>query len=252
MSEPRETLSDKPRRRWLGRVVLLAVIVGSFVAFYFLGGKEYVSLSYLKSKRTDFQAYYDDNALLVLAVFFGIYVGITGLNIPLASPISLVAGFLFGRWLGTVVVSFASTLGATLGFLASRYILREFVQRHLGKRLEKINRGIEREGAFYLFTLRLIAAIPFWLINIGMGLTPIKVRTYWWVSQLGMLPGTFVYVNAGTELGKIDPEAGLAGIVTPELIMAFLLLGIFPLLIKWLFKLFRRKPVEAPSDPASR
>src|SRR5262249_33433697 len=137
-------------------------------------------------------------------IYFALYVAVAALSLPFATLLTLAGGVLFGRWLGTLVVSFASTAGATLAFLASRYLLRDFVQRRFGRWLEPINRGVEADGAYYLLTLRLVPAFPFFVVNALMGLTPMRVGTYWWVSQLGMLPATFLYVNAGAELGQIQ------------------------------------------------
>jgi uncharacterized membrane protein YdjX (TVP38/TMEM64 family) len=150
---------------------------------------------------------------------------------------TLVGGFLFDRWLGTVVVSFASTAGATLNFLITRYLLRDFVQQRWGKWLEPIDRGVEADGAFYLLTLRLVPAFPFFVVNALMGLTPMRLGTYWWVSQLGMLPATFLYVNAGTELGRITtPE----GILSPTVLISLALLGVVPLALRKLLQWRRR------------
>ena len=166
----------------------------------------------------------------MLAAYFAAYVAITGLSLPGAAIMTLAGGAVFGLLWGTVVVSFASTLGATIAFVVSRYILRDGIQRRYGDRLEAINAGVERDGGFYLFTMRLVPAFPFFVINLVMGLTPMRTLTFAWVSQVGMLPGTVVYVNAGTQLGRIE---SLQGILSPALIGSFVLLGIFPLLAKW-------------------
>src|SRR5262249_5738989 len=153
----------------------------------------------LRAEITDWQRVVDDNRGVAIAAFFALYVAVTGLSLPVATPLSLLAGAFFGLWTGTALVSVASTLGATLAFLSSRYVLRDWVQRRFAQRLARINTGIERDGAYYLFTLRLVPVFPFFLINLGMGLTPIRLWTYVWVSWLGMLPGTIVYLNVGTE-----------------------------------------------------
>ncbi|MBU4395014.1 MAG: TVP38/TMEM64 family protein, partial [Proteobacteria bacterium] len=147
-------------------------------------------------------------------------------------------GALFGLVTGTIVISFASTIGATLACMVSRFLLRDWVQARFGEKLERINEGIEQEGGFYLFTLRLIPVFPFFVINLAMGLTRIKLSTYYWVSQLGMLPGTLVYVNAGKELGKLET---LAGILSPSLIFSFVLLGLFPITVKKIVGRIKRK-----------
>ncbi len=157
--------------------------------------------------------------------------------------LSLLAGALFGRWVGTAVVSVAATVGATVAMLAGRYVLQDWVQRRFGRRLAAVNRGVERDGAYYLLTLRLIPAVPYWLVNLGMGLTPIRVRTYVAASWVGMLPATFVYVNAGTELGRIESPRD---VLSPGVLGALLLLACVPLaaklLVPRLARLGRRPP----------
>jgi uncharacterized membrane protein YdjX (TVP38/TMEM64 family) len=158
-----------------------------------------------------------------------IYILVTSLSLPGAVVMTLAGGALFGLVRGTVIVSFASTIGATLACLVSRFILRDWVQGKFGDKMKTVNDGIEREGPFYLFTLRLIPIFPFWMINLVLGLTKMPLRTFYWVSQAGMLPGTIVYVNAGKELAKID---SLSGILSPGLIISFVLLGLLPLVTK--------------------
>jgi uncharacterized membrane protein YdjX (TVP38/TMEM64 family) len=167
-----------------------------------------------------------------------IYIVVTGLSLPGAAVMTLAGGALFGLWTGTLIVSFASSIGATLACFVSRFVLRDWVQGKFGDKLSVINEGISKEGAFYLFTLRLIPVFPFFMINLVMGLTKMPLRTFYWVSQLGMLAGTIVYVNAGKELGKID---SLKGILSPGLIASFVLLGIFPIAAKKLISLYKTK-----------
>lgn len=188
--------------------------------------------------------YIHNNLLLAASVYFVSYVLITALSIPGAAVVTLLGAALFGFWFSLLLVSFASTLGATLAFLSSRFLLRDWVQARFGHKLHTINRGIERDGSFYLFSLRLIPVFPFFLINLLMGLTPISAGRYYWVSQLGMLPGTAVYLNAGTQLAQID---SLSGILSPSVLAAFALLGVFPLLAKWLLNKLPHK-----HSPASR
>ena len=159
-------------------------------------------------------------------------------RIPGAAVLTLAGGALFGFVVGTVVVSFASTIGATLACFVSRFLLREWVQKKFGDKLQSVNKGIEDEGAFYLFTMRLIPIFPFFVINLVMGLTRMPLRTFYWVSQVGMLPGTMVYINAGKELAKID---SLSGILSPSLLISFAILGLFPLTVKKLMKWYRTK-----------
>ena len=219
----------------LGVVAGVALVV---VLFFLFDLDRFLTLSYLKQSREHFQALYAGHTLLVLGGFFLIYVVSTAFSLPGAAVLTLAAGALFGFWTGLILVSFASTLGATLAFVLARFVLRGWVQQNFGKRLEKINAGVKREGTFYLFTLRLVPVFPFWLINLAMALTPIKTWTFYWVSQVGMLPGTAVYVNAGKQLGEID---SLGGILSLDLILSFALLGIFPLAVKKLMALYRRR-----------
>ena len=213
-----------------GRFLVIAILVGLVIAFLWFDLGRYLSLEHLKSRQADIDAFYREHPLAVLAAYFVAYIAITGLSLPGAAIMTLAGGAVFGLLWGTVVVSFASTFGATIAFVVSRYILRDGIQRRYGDRLKTINAGVERDGGFYLFTMRLVPAFPFFVINLVMGLTPMRTLTFAWVSQLGMLPGTIVFVNAGTQLGRIE---SLQGILSPALIGSFVLLGIFPLLAKW-------------------
>ena len=212
------------QRRKLLLIAVVAVLIGAFFAFD-LG--HYFTLDYFKSQQAAITAYYAAQPLRTVAIFFIVYVIVTALSFPGATVMTLVAGAIFGLWWGTVIVSFASSLGATLAFLASRYVLRDWIQRKFGDRLAAINAGIAKDGPFYLFTLRLVPVFPFFVINLAMGLTPIRTWTFYWVSQLGMLAGTLVYVNAGTEIAKIE---SLGGIQSPTLLVSFTLLGIIPII----------------------
>jgi uncharacterized membrane protein YdjX (TVP38/TMEM64 family) len=218
------------------KIVLVLVIGTAVAAFFSLGLHRYLTLDSLKHSQQRFHELYAGHAAAVLGAYFVGYVLVTALSLPGAAAMTLAGGVLFGFWVGTLVVSFASSLGATLACLASRYLLRDWVQSRFGDRLAAINAGIAREGAYYLFTLRLIPVFPFFLINLLMGLTRLPLATFYWVSQAGMLAGTMVYVNAGSQLAKID---SLTGIVSPGLIASFTLLGIFPFLVK---KLLGRVP----------
>jgi pyruvate/2-oxoglutarate dehydrogenase complex dihydrolipoamide dehydrogenase (E3) component/uncharacterized membrane protein YdjX (TVP38/TMEM64 family) len=207
-------------------LVLLAALVATFFA---LGGHRYLSFEYIKSQLSAAQSYYASNPFEVVAGYFVLYVLIAGLSLPGAVPMTLIGGAIFGLLWGTVLVSFAASIGATLAFLVSRFVLRDWVQGRFAQQLRGINEGVAREGGLYLFTLRLIPAVPFFVINLAMGLTRIGAWRFYWVSQLGMLPGTFVYVNAGTQLAVIESPAG---ILSPGVIGAFVLLGVFPLLMQ--------------------
>jgi len=225
------------------KIILVGVIACLIAAFFAFDLDRYLSLDYLQLQRTAVSDYYQANPAKTALVFFGVYVVVTGLSLPGAAVMTLVAGAVFGLVWGTVVVSFASTIGATLAFLVSRYLLREPVQRRLGARLKTIDDGMRREGGFYLFGLRLVPAFPFFLINLAMGLTPIRTRTFFLVSQAGMLPGTIVYVNAGTQLAAVD---SLGSILSPALVVSFTLLGLFPIAAKKLTNaLGARRPAGA-------
>ena len=214
-----------------GKLAVVALVAALIVAFLWLDLGRFLSLEYLKSRQADIDAFYRDHPLMVLATYFVAYVAITGLALPGAAIMTLAGGAVFGVLWGTVVVSFASTLGATVAFLVSRFVLRDGIQRRYGDRLKTVNDGVERDGGFYLFTLRLVPAFPFFMVNLVMGLTPMRTLTFAWVSQLGMLPGTVVFVNAGTQLGRIE---SLQEILSPALIGSLVLLGIFPLLARWI------------------
>jgi pyruvate/2-oxoglutarate dehydrogenase complex dihydrolipoamide dehydrogenase (E3) component/uncharacterized membrane protein YdjX (TVP38/TMEM64 family) len=211
------------------RILVLAVIVLALAAFFAAGGQRYLSFDNLKVQQAALETWYQRRPWQVALGFFAGYIAITGLSLPGAALLTLVAGAIFGlRW-GTLIVSFASSIGATLAFLASRFVLRDWVRSRFPAQLGVIDEGLKREGGYYLFTLRLIPVVPFFIINLAMGLTAMRPWTFYWVSQLGMLAGTLVYVNAGRQLARIESPAG---ILSPGLIGAFLLLGIFPLLAK--------------------
>ncbi len=218
-----------------------ALIVLIAVYFYFDLGR-FFSLDYIKQRQQEFAALYADNPLLLIGGFFVVYVAVTALSLPGAAIMTLAGGAIFGLLAGTLIVSFASSIGATLAFLVSRYVLRDSVQSRFASRLTEINKGIEKDGAFYLFTLRLVPLIPFFIINLVMGLTRMKAGVFYLASQLGMLAGTVVYVNAGTQLAKID---SLRGILSPGLLGSFVLLGIFPLIAKKIVDAIQRRKVYA-------
>jgi len=211
------------------KLLLLAALAALVAAFFLFDLGQYLTLDYVKSRQAAFDAFYADNPLLCILGYMAVYILVTALSLPGALVMTLAGGALLGFWAGLLAVSFASTIGATLAFLVSRFVLRDWVQGRFGGRLRPINAGVEREGAFYLFSLRLVPVFPFFVINLVMGLTPIKTSVYYLVSQVGMLPGTMVYVNAGTQLGQIQ---GLSGILSPGLLLSFALLGIFPLAAK--------------------
>ncbi|KAB2837749.1 MAG: NAD(P)-binding protein, partial [Burkholderiales bacterium] len=201
-----------------------------------------LTLEGLKAGLTHFQEWRATSPWTVTLGYFALYVLVTALSVPGAVVMTLAGGALFGLMWGTVLISFASTLGATLAFWTSRYLLHDFVQRRWGNKLTAINQGVARDGAFYLFTLRLVPIFPFFLINLLMGLVPMRAFTFFWVSQVGMLAGTVVYVNAGTQLAKID---SLSGILSAPVLLSFALLGVFPLLAQALLRWFKRRRVYA-------
>jgi uncharacterized membrane protein YdjX (TVP38/TMEM64 family) len=227
-----------PRRALWPRLLLAALLVAAVAGFYLFGFNRYFSWDYFRANRDHFLQEADDRLPTALLLFFVVYTALTALSVPAAVVLTLIGGALFDRWLGTAVVSAASTCGATLAFLTSRYLLCDFVQRRFGERLRRLNEGIERNGAYYLLTLRLVAIFPFYLVNLGMGLTPIRLRTYVWVSWLGMLPVTFLYCNAGAELRGIESPRDA---VSLRLLVSLALLGVVPLLIRKLLQWLGRK-----------
>ena len=222
------------------KALLLTLVAGLIGSYFFFDGGRYLSLAYLQAQHASFIAHYQQAPTVVLGLFFVVYVLVTALSLPGAAILPLAAGALFGFWIALVLVSFASTLGATLAFLASRFFFRDAVTARFGDRLKGINRGIEKEGAFYLFTLRLVPAFPFFMINLLMGLTALRTRTFYWVSQVGMLAGTAVYVNAGTQLAQLD---SLKGLLSPSLLGAFVLLGVFPWIAKFIIARAQQRKV---------
>jgi len=224
------------------KLIVLLVIASLIAAFFVFDLARFFSLDYFKAQQALIEDYTQAHPLQSSLIFFTIYVIVTALSLPGAALMTLIGGAIFGLLWGTVLVSFASTVGATLAFLVARFLLHDSVQTRFGRNLQAINNGVKREGAFYLFTLRLVPLFPFFVINLLMGLTPIKTRTFYWVSQLGMLPGTLVYVNAGTQIAQID---SLQGILSPGLLISFVLLGIFPLLAKKVIDFLKARKVLA-------
>ncbi len=233
---PDRTKSGLP---WKKLALVAVVAVAAFLAYTQFGHN--LTLASLAQRESELRTFQEQHPVLVYGAAFLLYVAVTGLSLPGAAVLTLTYGWYFGLVRGILVVSFASTAGATLAFLFSRFLFRDMIKRRFGDRLEQIDRALKREGPFYLFTLRLIPAVPFFVINAVMGLTPIPARTFWWVSQLGMLPGTAVYVYAGASVPDLSTLAdkGAGGILSPQLIIAFVLLGIFPLIIKKVAQRFR-------------
>lgn len=226
------------QRHNVKKLAIIVLIAGLVAAFFITGMQKYLTLEFIKSSGARFKDIYADKPLMVITFFVAFYIPVIALNLPGATVLGLAAGALFGTLSGTIIISFASTIGATLACLLSRYLLQDWVQKKFGERLNRVNGGIRSEGAFYLFSMRLIPVIPFFIINMVMGLTSMRLWTFYWVSQLGMLPGTAIYVNAGSQLSKLD---SLRGIISPTLILSLALLGIFPLITRKMLNLYSRR-----------
>ena len=216
-------------KKIITRLIVLSIVAVLAILFFVFDLGQYLTLAQLKARQQSLNAYYTEHTALTIGLYMGAYILMAALSLPGAAIMTLAGAVIFGLWVGLVVVSFASTIGATLAFLVSRFLLRDYVQKRFGEKMKAINAGIRRDGPFYLFTLRLVPIFPFFIINLVMGLTPIRTGIYYLVSQIGMLPGTFVYVNAGTQLAQIE---SLGGILSPGLLFSFALLGIFPLIAK--------------------
>ncbi|MFN7221875.1 MAG: FAD-dependent oxidoreductase, partial [Burkholderiales bacterium] len=225
------------------KLLVVIAVVAVVVAFFAFDLGRFLSLDYIKSQQAAISAAYQANPWQTAAIYFAIYVAVTALSLPGAAIMTLVGGALFGLTVGVVLVSFASTIGATLAFLVARFVLRDSFQARFGDKLQSFNDGVAKEGAFYLFTLRLVPAFPFFVINVVMGLTTMKAWTFFWVSQVGMLAGTIVYVNAGTQLAQLT---SLKGILSPGIIGAFVLLGLFPIIAKKIIDGIKARKVYAP------
>ncbi len=222
------------------KIIILILIAILIVLFFVFDLGQYLNLEYLKSQKQAIENYYQNNPLTTMGIYFLAYVIMAALSLPGAVILTLAGGAVFGLITGTLLVSFASTIGATLAFLISRTLLRDVIQKKFGDSLVSFNEGVKKDGAFYLFTLRLVPVFPFFVVNLVMGLTALKTSTYYWVSQLGMLIGTIVFVNAGTQLGKID---SVSGILSPALIGSFVLLGLFPLLAKKGLEFYKKRRI---------
>jgi pyruvate/2-oxoglutarate dehydrogenase complex dihydrolipoamide dehydrogenase (E3) component/uncharacterized membrane protein YdjX (TVP38/TMEM64 family) len=219
------------------RLLVLAAIAILVALFFVAGGQRYLTLEELRARHADLQQYYATHPWQTALGYFLVYVAVTGLSLPGATVLTLFGGAVFGLAWGTLIVSFASSIGATVAFLVSRFLLRDWVQARYRERLRGVNEGVAKDGAFYLFALRLVPAFPFFLINLAMGLTPMRTWTYYWVSQLGMLAGTAVYVYAGTQLGEFRVSAGL--------LAAFTLLGLLPLAARRLLEALKARRAYA-------
>ncbi|CAM2951290.1 TVP38/TMEM64 family protein [Vibrio neptunius] len=231
----------------MNKKLVLGILLVGLIIFLGVNFGQYLTLENAKSQQVALSAYINSNFTLAAAIYFLAYVAITAFSIPGAAVVTLLGAALFGFWTSLLLVSFASTIGATLAFLSSRFLLRDWVQSKFGDKLNAINQGVDRDGAFYLFSLRLIPVFPFFLINLLMGLTPISTSRFYLVSQLGMLPGTAVYLNAGTQLAQID---SLSGIVSPSVLASFALLGLFPVITKWVMGKIKGSPQTRDGSPS--
>ena len=232
-------------QKWIKLSLILGVVFAFAIVYRFFGDQ--LNLKALAEKETQIRAFQQSYPFLIYCLAFAIYVTVSGLSIPGgATVLTIVYGWVFGFWPTLVLVSFASTLGATLAFLTSRYLFRDPFQRRFADRLQTFNSALEREGAFYLFTLRMNPVFPFFVVNLVMGLTPIKTFTYWWVSQLGMLPGTAVFVFMGSSVSLSTLAEDGVGNLLP-LFVAFAILGVFPLLAKWLLARLKSRISSAES-----
>ncbi|EEY98309.1 dihydrolipoamide dehydrogenase [Vibrio sp. RC586] len=226
----------------MNKKLIIALILIAITAILVTQFSQYLTLDMAKAKQAELASYIDAHLLQAAFIYFVVYVLLTAFSIPGATVVTLLGAALFGFWLSLLLASFASTIGATLAFLSSRFLLRDWVQAKFADKLLTINQGVERDGAFYLLSLRLIPIFPFFLINLVMGLTPISVWRYYWVSQLGMLPGTAVYLNAGTQLAEIS---SLGEIVSFPVLASFVLLGVFPIIVKWLMNKFQQRTIQS-------
>ena len=226
------------------KILIISTVVIAVIAIKYFGLDKYLSIDVLKQYRDALWDFYSDHHFMTLFLYFGSYILVTALSIPGAAVMTLAGGAIFGLMEGTILVSFASTIGATLAFLAARFVLRDWVQSRFEDKLKAINRGIEREGALYLFTLRLVPVFPFFAINLIMGLTRMSARTFYVVSQIGMLPGTIVYVNAGRELSRIRT---VSDIMSFRLMVAFAMLGLLPIVAKRIVTIISSRKKEKTS-----
>lgn len=219
------------------RAILVLLVIAAIALFFGMGLDQHLTLGAIKENQGRFAAMLEESPFQITLIAFILYIAVVALSLPGATIMGLAAGALFGFWYGTLFVSFASTIGATLAFLTSRYLLCDFVRQRFGDKLKAIDEGMAKDGALYLFMLRLVPAFPFFLINLLMGLTQISTRTFYWVSQLGMLAGTMVYVNAGTQLAHIE---SLSGIISPGVLLSFALLGAFPFIAKHIVRAMKK------------
>lgn len=224
------------------KIILAVVVIALIAAFFAFDLQQYFSLEYLKQQQGALNDLYSDKPLLVAGAYFIIYVVFAALALPAALILTLAGGAIFGFWTGFILVSFASSIGATIAFILTRYLFHDSIEAKFGDRLKAMNTGIEKEGAFYVFGMRLVPLFPFVMVNSLLALTKLKTWTFYWASQIGMLAGTAVYVNAGTQIAKID---SLAGIAEPKLLLSFALLGIFPIIAKTILNVLKSRKAQS-------
>jgi len=224
------------------KLILIAILAILIAAFFAFGLHEHFNLQSLQAKRGDFQNLYKENPILIAGGFFLVYVAFTALSLPAAAILTLGAGAVFGFWTGLILVSFASSIGATIAFLIARYVFRDAMEKKFGSQLEKVNEGVTKDGWLYCFSARLIPAFPFFVVNVVMALTKLKTLTFYWSSQLGMLAGTAVFVNAGTQISNIEK---IADILSPKIIGSFILLAVFPVIAKFVMSKLKKEPQES-------
>lgn len=249
-----QQMPDTNKRVALVKKLAVFLFVAGMILIAYTQFGDLLTLQSLAQRESQLLNFQQENPVLVYGITFLVYVVVTGLSLPGAAVLTLVYGWYFGLLRGFILVSFSSTTGATLAFLLSRYLFRNSIQSRFGERLTSFNQALEKEGPFFLFTLRLIPAVPFFIINAVMGLTPIRTLTFWWVSQLGMLAGTLVYVYAGSSVPNLQTLAdkGIDAVFTPsqltQIIIAFVLLGIFPLIVRYTMKLINRVKARPETD----
>ncbi len=227
------------------KILLISAMLVMVAIFFISDLDKYFTLEFFRSKQTLIESYFTSSPVKTGLIYFCIYIIVTGLSLPGAAIMTLTGGAIFGLVWGTILVSFASSIGATIAFMVSRFLLRNAVMERFSENLKPVNDGMEKDGAFYLFTLRLVPVFPYFIINLVMGLTPIRTFTFYFITQLGMLPATIVFVNAGTQIAKIRAAGD---ILSPELIASFVLLGVFPLLAKKLLAFIKTRKPQTPIE----
>lgn len=226
------------------QLLILALLIAAIAAFFFFDLGQWLTLEQLKAQQSALESFRANNPLLVAAVYMLLYIVVTALSLPGATIMTLSGGAIFGLYLGTALALVSATIGATLAFLIARYLVGNWVQTRFADRIHAINQGIEKDGAFYLFSLRLVPIFPFFVINVVMALTPLKTWTFFWVSLIGMLAGASVYANAGTQLAQLE---SLSGIASPSLLLSFALLGVFPIVAKKTLQWVKQQRTKKPA-----